>query len=122
MKKPFSLQYSLDTVAAILAIAGLGGVLQTFIIGRHYIIPTLLLCATLLLGNLARYGYRDNPFAKNTLFWLGVLLTCHCFFAVFWAETPRQFLGGAFLPVYGSAFVIFALLTWQYSRRNRLFE
>ena len=65
MKKWFSLQYSLDTVAALLAIAGLGGVLQTFIIGQYYIIPTLLLFATLLLGNLARYGYRDN--SKPTL-------------------------------------------------------
>ena len=121
MRKWFSLQYSLDTVAALLAIAGLGGVLQTFVIGQHYIIPTLLLLATLLLGNLARYGYRDNPFAKNVLFWFGFLLTCHCFFALFWAETPREVLGGAFLPVYGSAFVVFALLTWQYPRRNKLF-
>ena len=122
MKKWFSLQYSLDTVAAIVAVAGLAGVLQTFIIGKHFVIPTMILAATILFANLARFGYRDNPFAKNTLFWFGVLATCHAFFALFWAKTPREMLGEAFLPVYGSAFVVFALLTWQYARRNRLFE
>ena len=121
MKKWLSLQYSLETVAALLAVAGLVGVLQTFMIGKHFVIPTLLLAATILFANLARFGYRDNPFAKNTLFWFGVLATCHAFFALFWAKTPRELLGGAFLPVYGAAFVIFAVLTWQYARRNKLF-
>ena len=121
MRKWSSLQYSLDTVAALLAIAGFGGVLQTFIIGRHYIIPTVLLAATILLANLARYGYRDHPFAKNTLFWLGVLITGHAFFGLFWAHTPREVLGGAFLPVYGGAFIVFAALSWQYAGRNKLF-
>ena len=121
MKKWFSLQYSLETVATILAGVGILGVLQTFVIGKHFIIPTMLLAVTILFANLARFGYRDNPFAKNTLFWFGVLATCHAFFALFWAKTPRELLGGAFLPVYGSAFVVFALLTWQYGRRNKLF-
>ena len=122
MRKWLSLEYSLDTVAAILAFAGFAGVLQTFIIGKHFIIPTMLLAVTMLFANLARFGYRNNAFAKNTLFWLGVLITCHAFFALFWAKTPRDLLGGAFLPVYGSTFVIFALLTWQYARQNRLFR
>lgn len=121
-RKWFSLQYSLETVAAILAIAGLAGVLQTFIFGRHFVIPTLILASTILFANLAIFGYRDNAFAKNMLFWLGTLITCHTFFALFWAKTPRELLGDAFLPVYGSTFVIFALLTWQYARRNRLFR
>ena len=121
MKKWFSLQYSLETVATILAGVGILGVLQTFVIGKHFIIPTMLLAVTILFANLARFGYRDNPFAKNTLFWFGVLATCHAFFALFWAKTPRELLGGAFLPVYGSAFIVFALLTWQYGRRNKLF-
>ena len=122
MKKWFSLQYSLDTVAAIVAVAGLAGVLQTFIIGKHFVIPTMILAATILFANLAGFGYRDNAFAKNVLFWFGVLVACHAFFALFWAKTPREILGAAFLPVYGSAFVVFALLSWQYARRNRLFE
>ena len=121
MRKWFSLEYSLETVAAILAIAGIAGVLQTFIIGKHFVIPTMLLAVTILFANLAAFGYRDNRFAKNILFWFGVLATCHAFFALFWAKTPRELLGGAFLPVYGSAFLIFALLTWQYARRNKLF-
>lgn len=121
-QKWFSLQYSLETVAVILAAAGLAGVLQTFIIGRHFVIPTLLLAVTILFANLARCGYRDNAFAKNLLFWLGILLACHAFFALFWAKTPRELLGDAFLPVYGSIFVILTLLTWQYARRNRLFR
>lgn len=122
MKKWVSLQYSLDTVAAIIAVAGLAGVLQTFIIGKHFVIPTMILAATILFANLARFGYRDNAFAKNVLFWFGVLVACHAFFALFWAKTPREILGAAFLPVYGSAFVLFALLSWQYAKRNRLFE
>ena len=122
MKKWFSLQYSLDTVAAIVAGAGLAGVLQTFIVGKHFVIPTMLLAVTILFANLARFGYRDNAFAKNLLFWFGILVTCHTFFALFWAETPREMLGGAFLPVYGTTFVLFALLSWQYARHNRLFE
>ena len=122
MKKWFSLQYSLDTVAAIAAVAGIAGVLQTFIIGKHFIIPTMLLAVTILFANLARFGYRDNAFAKNLLFWFGILITCHAFFALFWAKTPREILGGAFLPVYGSVFIIFAFLSWQYARRNKLFQ
>ena len=122
MKKWFSLQYSLETVAAIVAAAGFVGVLQTFIIGKHFIIPTMLLAATILFANLARFGFRDNAFAKNLLFWFGVLVTCHAFFALFWAKTPREILGSAFLPVYGAVFVIFALLSWQYAKRNNLFQ
>lgn len=122
MKKWLSLQHSLETVAGLFAVAGLAGVLQTFIIGRHFVIPTMLLAVTMLFANLARYGYRGNGFAKNVLFWLGALASCHAFFALFWAHTPRAMLGVAFLPVYGSAFVIFALLTWQYARHNHLFD
>ena len=122
MKKAFSLKYSLDTVAALLALAGFVAVLQTFIIGKHYIIPTMLLSITVLLGNIARAGYRDNSLAKQTLFWMGVLLTCHAFFALFWAQTPREILESAFYPVYGSFFVLFAYLTWQYAMHNRLQE
>ena len=118
MNKVFSLKYSLDTVAALLAVAGFIGVLQTFIIGKHYIIPTMLLTVTVLLGNIARAGYRDNALAKRILFWLGVLLTCHAFFALFWAQTPRELLGAAFYPVYGICFVVFGYLTWQYPGRN----
>ena len=95
---------------------------QTFIIGKHFVIPTIILAVTFSLGNLARAGYRDGPLAKQVLFWFGLLLTCHAFFALFWAHTPRQILGAAFYPVYGSIFLGMALLTWQYARHNRVFD
>jgi len=122
MKKWFSLEYSLDTVAALLAVAGFFGVLQTFIIGKHFVIPTMLLAVTVLFANLARFGYRDKPLAKHILFWVGFLISCHTFFALFWAKTPREMLGDAFMPVYGGLFVVFSLLSWQYARRNRIFS
>ena len=122
MSKAFSLKYSLDTIAALLALAGILGVLQTFIIGKHYIIPTALLTVTILIGNIARAGYRDNPLAKQVLFWLGVLLSCHTFFALFWAHTPREVLGTAFYPVYATCFVVFTFLTWRYAGLNRIFN
>ena len=81
----------------------------------------MLLSITILIGNIARAGYRDNALAKQILFWLGVLLTCHAFFALFWASKPRELLGGAFYPVYGTCFVVFAFLSWQYARHNRIF-
>ncbi len=120
MNKALSLKYSLETVAVVLAVLGFMGVLQTFIIGQHYIIPTFLLTVTVLLGNVARAGYRDNALAKQLLFWLGVILTCHAFFALFWAKTPRELLGSAFYPVCGACLVLFAFLTWQYARHNRI--
>ena len=118
MNKILSLKYSMETVAAMLAVGGLLGVLQTFIIGRHFVIPTVILAVTVLFANLARAGYRDNMLAKQVLFWFGFILTCHTFFALFWAKTPREMLESAFYPVYGSVFVVFAYLTWQYARRN----
>ena len=96
--------------------------LQTFIIGKHFVIPTMLLAMTVLLGNIARAGYRDNGLAKQILFWLGVLLACHAFFALFWAQTPREILGAAFYPVYGTGFVVFAYLSRQYAIQNRIFD
>ena len=121
MKKALSLEHSLDTVAALLALAAITGVLQSFIIGKHYIIPTGFLLVAILFGNLARFGFRGARFAKRILFWTGFLLTCHAFFALFWAITPREMLGQAFFPVYGLAFVGLGFLTWQYARHNQLF-
>ena len=121
MTKAFSLRYSLDTLAALLAVVGFLGVLQTFIVGRHYIIPTGLLFLAIIFGNLARFGYRDAPFARHLLFWNGVLITCHAFFGLFWAHTPREILGPAFLPVYGAIFLIVGGLTVHYGRHHRLF-
>jgi hypothetical protein len=117
-----SLKYSMELVAAILTVIALLGVLQTFIIGRHFIIPTIILTVAIILGNLARYGYRDQAWAKQILFWLGLILTLHAFFALFWAKAWRELLGGSFEYVCGAITLIMAVLTWQYARRNALFR
>ena len=122
MKDKLSLKYSMELVATLITVVALLGVLQTFIIGKHYVIPTAILLMAVLFGNLARFGYRDRPWAKHLLFWIGFMISSHTFFALFWAARPRQILGGAFLPVYGALFVVFAFLAWQYARRNELFK
>jgi hypothetical protein len=118
----FSLSYSMEFVAAVLAVVALLGVLQTFIFGRHFIIPTVILTVAVVLGNLARYGYRDQAWAKQILFWFGLILTLHAFFALFWAKAWRELLGGSFEYVCGAITLIMAVLTWQYARRNALFR
>lgn len=120
MGKAFSLRYSLETLCVFLTLLGLAAVLHQFIVGRHFIIPTALLVFPLLTGNVARHGYRDRPWAKHVAFWIGVLLTCHWFFALFWAQTLRQMLGGAFEPVALVVTLLLAYLTFQYRRRNAL--
>lgn len=122
MKKLFSLTHSLDLLAAIFAFGALLGVLQTFIIGKHFVIPTMLLFLTVFFGNLARGGMRGERWAQHILFWMFFLATCHTFFALFWAAEarPGQALGTAFYPVYGSFFVVVGFLSWQYARKNEL--
>lgn len=119
--KALSLRHSLATVIALAAVVLLLGVLQTFIVGKHYLIPTGLLIFALLSGNIARYAFQEQPWAQHTAFWIGVLLTCHMFFALFWSVKYRQLLGAAFEPVAIVLTLVLAYLTWQYARRNRLF-
>jgi len=122
MKNLFSLKHSLDLVAAMIAIAALLGVLQTFIIGRHFVIPTMLLVLAVLFGNLARCGMHGERWAKHVLFWIFFIAACHAFFALFWAVTPREILGDAFLFVYGAVFVIMGFLSWQYAKKNEILK
>ena len=96
--------------------------LQTFIIGRHYIIPSTILVATVLLGNIAWYGLRDVLWAKFLLFWSGFLFTAHLLFALFFAQVYRTLLGAAFEPVCAVLLLLFAFMTWQYAKRNKLFH
>jgi len=117
-----SLKYSMELVAALLTVVASVGVLQTFIIGRHFIIPTIILTVAVILGNLARYGYRDQAWAKQMLFWFGLILTLHAFFALFWARAWRELLGGSFEYICGAITLTMAGLTWQYARRNALFR
>lgn len=122
MKKYFTLDNALEAIAALFAFGAMLAVLQTFIIGRHFVIPTMILVIAVLFGNLARFGAGGQRWAKHTLFWIFVIMACHAFFALFWAKTPRELLGDIFLPLYGTVFVLLTLLCWQYSKRNQLFR
>jgi hypothetical protein len=117
-----SFKYSMECIVSLLAVAALTGVLQTFVVGKHFIIPTVILTFAVVLGNLAVYGFRDHAWAKHMLFWFGVILTLHAFFALFWAKTYRELLGGAFEYVCAAVVAIMAVLTWKYARRNALFR
>ena len=122
MKNLLTLKHSLDLLAAIIAIAALLGVLQTFIIGKHFVIPTMVLVLAVFFGNLVRSSMRGERWAKHVLFWIFFIATCHAFFALFWAVTPRELLGDAFLFVYGAVFLIVGFLTSQYAKRNELLK
>lgn len=121
MAKYVSLKNSFDCLLALLTLVGALGVLQTFIIGKHFIIPTIILAVTILVGNIAWYGFQQKVWAKYLLFWIGFLTSAHFFFALFWAKKYRTLLGGAFEPVCVVVVLIFGLLTYQYARRNALF-
>jgi hypothetical protein len=122
MKKLFSLKHSLDLLAVIVAIAALLGVIQTFIIGKHFVIPTMVLVLVVVFGNLAGSSMRGERWAKHVLFWIFFIAACHAFFALFWAQTPREMLGDAFLFVYGGAFIILSFLSWQYALKNNILK
>lgn len=122
MKNLLSLKHSLEFLTALIAVVAFLGVLQTFIIGKHFVIPTMALALAVLCGNLARSGMRGNSLAKQIIFWMFFVATCHTFFALFWAAKPRAILGEAFLYVYGAAFVLLAFLSWQYAKRNELLK
>ena len=117
----FSFQHSLEAIAAAIALAGLLGVLQTFLIGKHFLIPTIILSAVLLFGNLAWWGMHGKKWAQYFLFWSTFLLTMHGFFALFWAKKYREILGGAFEPAFIVVVLVLALLCFQYAKRNKLF-
>jgi len=121
MKLWLSLANSFDLIFALLAFAGALATLQTFVIGQHYIIPSAILAVTVLLGNVARYGLANHAWAKQILFWCGFLFTAHVFMALFFSKRYREILGDAFEPACGAVFLLFAFLTWQYARRNRIF-
>jgi len=121
MSAKLSLKYALDWLFALATAAAAAGVLQTFIIGRHFIIPTAIAALGVITGNLSWYGFRDQAWAKYLLFWGAVLVTAHGFFALFWAKKYRELLGAAFEPVCAVLTLGLAFLVIQYARRNRLF-
>jgi hypothetical protein len=121
MKKLFSFEHSLELLASLIAVLAVIGVLQTFIVGEHFVIPTMILVVAVLFGNLARFAMQGKIWAKHFLFWIFFVAACHTFFALFWAKTPRELLGSAFYFVYGTEFLLFSTLSWLYARKNALF-
>ena len=123
MSKLFSLDHSLEALAALFAVGAGLGVLQTFVIGKHFVIPTMILLLVFVFGNLARFGMQGHRWAKHTLFWLFLLMVCHAFFALVWAGDlrPGQLFGAAFYPAYGGFLVVVGWLCFSYASRNRLF-
>jgi hypothetical protein len=122
MKSCISLKNTYELILALATLGLLLAVLQSFVIGRHYIIPTTQLAMAMVLGNLAWYGFRGQLWVKLLLFWSGVLLCCHLFFALFWSKAYRDILGVAFEPVCLLLLILFVWLTVQYKRRNQLFS
>lgn len=124
MKKLMSLENSLEALATLLAFLAALAVLYTFIIGKHFVIPTLILFLVVVFGNLTRFGLRGDRWAKHMLFWLFTIMFCHAFFALFWAADarPGMLLGAAFYPGYGGFFLLVGFLCWSYATRNGLFR
>lgn len=122
MKDKLSLDYAFEWIFAALTAIALVAVLETFAIGRHYIIPSGILAVAVIFGNLAWYGFENRAWAKLTLFWLGGLFTAHCFFALFWSKRYRELLGESFEVVCASLVVVFAFLLYRYARGNALFR
>lgn len=122
MRNLFSLRNSIDIIAILIAAGAFLGVLQSFIIGKHYIIPTGFLLITVLFGNLARFGLQGRIWAKHVLFWIGFLLTSNAFMGLFFARRPREMLGDAFEWVIGALVLVLAYLVVQYARKNTLFS
>jgi len=120
MKNLFSIKNTWDLIAVLVALLAFAAALYQFTIGRHYIIPTAILVWTVLFGNLASYGLKGERWAKHILFWFGFLVSCMGFMGIFFAQRPKEILGGFFLPVWIAGFLLVAWLTWQYRRSNRL--
>jgi hypothetical protein len=123
MKKLFSLGYSLECLAALVSLVAGVGVLHTFVLGKHFVIPTLILMLAMLFGNLARFGLKDQRWAKHMLFWIFLLAVFHALFAIVWARDarPGQLFGEAFYPLYGGFALGVGTLCFLYARRNVLF-
>ena len=122
MKKLFSLDHSLEALAALITVGAALGVLQTFIIGKHFVIPTMVLLLVFFFGNLARAGLNGQRWAKHLLFWIFLLMACHTFFALFWAAEarPGAAFGPAFYPAYGGFTAIVGGLCLNYAKRHSL--
>lgn len=120
MNNKLSLQHSFDLIAATIAVGAFLGVLQTFVIGKHFIIPTMMLFFCVLFGNLARYGLQGRVWAKQILFWIFFIFTWHAFFALFWAKKYREIFGDSFEYVFSGIVLVFAFLLFRYAKKTNI--
>ena len=120
MKNIFSLKNSWDLFAVLIALATFAMAMYQFVVGKHYMIPTMWLFWTVLFGNFARFGLRGERWAKHILFWFGFLMSCMGFMGIFFAQALRERLDDLFLVVWIPGFLLVAWLTWQYKRKNEL--
>ena len=116
MKEKLTLNYSLEWLTLATSCVVFLAVIYTFIIGKHFVIPTALLGSAVALANLGYYGIQNKLWARGVLFWVAVIICAHTFFALFWAKTPRDLLGQYFFPVYTVACLGFGYLAWVYSK------
>ena len=121
MSKKLTFSTSLDWFMALLALLSSLAVLQTFIIGQHYIIPSVILLMAVIFGNLAWFALHQARWAKLINFWCGFLLTAHCFFALFWSVKYRALLGDKFELVFIPLTFVLFVLTCSYAKNNKLF-
>ncbi len=121
MKKIISVENSFDLIIGVVAFIGFLAVLETFIFGKHYIIPTAILSMTIMLANLSFYGFRKNRIAKKLMFWLFLLLDVHLFFALFFSVKYRALLGNYFEIVCSFLVLILSYMLLMYQKQNELF-
>ena len=67
MKGRFSLEYAYELLFALISVIAGIAVLQTFVIGQHYIIPSGILVFAVLTGNLAWWGFADQRWAIDSV-------------------------------------------------------
>ncbi|MEM9209019.1 MAG: hypothetical protein AAGA61_07225 [Pseudomonadota bacterium] len=120
MSNTLSLKNTWDLIVALIAVGTFLAAMYQFVIGEHYMIPTMILLPTVVLGNFARFGLRGDRWAKHILFWFGFLMSCMAFMGIFFAQRPKELLGPLFLPVWIAMFVLVAWLTWQYKQKNAI--
>jgi len=112
----------LDYGAAIIAAGLAAAVLYTFVVGQHYIIPTVILVPTLVFANLAWFGLRGARWAKYMLLNIACILVLHGCFGLVWAKTPRAVLGDGFYGAYGCLVLLPGVAAYFYARANGLYR
>ena len=121
MKNLISYKNTFDLIILMMTAVGFFAVIETFIVGKHYIIPTAILFLTIVLGNLSYYGIQGRRGAKKILFWIFFLFDVHLFFALFFSVKYRVILGSNFEIICIINILVFSYLLFKYIKKNHLF-